>query len=112
MATPIRPGSSVLEFGAGRMVLKQSLPEGCRDTPSDIVDRGPRTIVCDLNARTLPDFPHHDVAVFSGVLEYVHDVPRVVALLARTVDTVVASYADTDSVARRITRRAHGRGDA
>jgi hypothetical protein len=64
--------------------------------------------VCDLNGKSLPLFPPHDVAVFSGVLEYVNDLPRLVAFLAKTVDTVVASYVDTGSVAQRATRRRHG----
>lgn len=85
--------TSVLEFGAWTMELRKHLPDGCRYTPCDIVDRGPRTIVCDLNAETLPEFPSHDVAVFSGVLEYVYDVPRLLDALSNVVSTVIASYA-------------------
>lgn len=64
----IQPGESVIEFGAGRMILKKFLPEKCTYTPSDIIERENRTIICDLNCNLLPQFPSHDVAVFSGVL--------------------------------------------
>ncbi len=102
----IRPKTTVIEFGAGRLVLKTQLPEGCAYTPCDLVDRGCGTIVCDLNARVLPRFPAHDVAVFSGVLEYVNDVPRLVAHLAGTVQTIIASYAVKES--NRRYRRSYG----
>jgi len=106
LATLIRPGSSVLEFGAGRMVLKTSLPPGCRYTPSDLVDRGGDTWICDLNAKELPAFPRHDVAVFGGVLEYVHDLDRLARHLSSSIETVVASYATTDRCPRN--RRTQG----
>jgi len=35
----IPENSSILEFGAARMILKQYLPENCTYTPSDIVSR-------------------------------------------------------------------------
>jgi hypothetical protein len=85
-------GSSVLEFGAGRLVLPRHLSSGCVYTPSDICDRGAGTLVCDLNKRPLPKFPNHDVVVFSGVLEYVNDVPGLLAHLAQSCHSVVASY--------------------
>jgi hypothetical protein len=92
----INPGASVLEFGAGRMVLKTFLPANCTYTPSDIVDRGPGTLICDLNGKTLPPFPRHNVAVFSGVLEYIIEIQRLADHLAAFVDVVIASYAVTD----------------
>jgi hypothetical protein len=94
MAALVEPGASVIEFGAGRLVLKSFLPESCFYTPSDLVNRGPGTIVCDLNGNKLPQFQtSFDVAVFSGVLEYVNDVPRLVRHLSGCVQTIIASYA-------------------
>jgi hypothetical protein len=64
-------------------------------TPSDLVDRGSGTLVCDLNRRPLPDLRHvaPNVAVFGGVLEYIRDVPGVIEWLAASgVSNVVASY--------------------
>lgn len=106
IGSQVPAGSRVLEFGAGRMALRNFLPEGCAYTPSDLVDRGPGTLVCDLNGAALPDFGRYDVAVFSGVLEYVHDVPRLVSHLAGSVDTIIASYASREANGRN--RRAHG----
>lgn len=104
----ITPRSSVLEFGAGRMVLRDFLPEGCTYTPSDIVDRGSNTIVCNLNAECLYDFPYHDVAVFSGVLEYVNDVPSLISHISKIARTVIASYAVTDYKSNKNIRLANG----
>jgi hypothetical protein len=104
----VPPGSSVLEFGAGRKTLAEFLPDGCSYTPSDIVDRGPGTFVCDLNAPSLPVFPPHDVAVFSGVLEYVRDVPRLVAHLSPFIRVFILSYAILETHTNRISRRASG----
>ena len=87
------PGnSSVLEFGAGRLVLRDFIPGNCRYTPSDLCGRGEGTIICDLNTRPLPDFPENDVLVFSGVLEYLHDVPEVLGHLRHYCQIILASY--------------------
>ncbi len=108
MAKMIPAGSSVLEFGAGRRVLAQHLPESCRYTPSDLTDRGQGTLICDLNGPSLPHFPAHDVAVFSGVLEYVQDVPRLLKHLATSCGSILASYAVTDPLHSQASRRANG----
>lgn len=108
LAELIRPGASVLEFGAGRRALGRFLSQGCTYTPSDLVDRGAGTLVCDLNAAMLPAFPPHDVAVFSGVLEYVNDVPRLVRRLSSCVNTIVLSYAAIDEHPSIVYRRADG----
>ena len=105
IAKQIEPGTSVIEFGAGRLVLKDLLANGCSYTPSDLVDRGYGTIVCDLNG-TLPQLQPYDAAVFSGVLEYVSDVPRLISHLASCVNVIVASYAVTDT--NKKNRRDHG----
>jgi hypothetical protein len=104
----ISPGASVLEFGAGRMALKKYLAAGCTYTPSDLVARGDGTIVCDLNAPELPVLPPHDVAVFSGVLEYVNNVQSVISHVGQFVETIIASYAVRECVSERLTRRSLG----
>jgi hypothetical protein len=106
IATLIEPGTLVIEFGAGRMTLKSLLPDNCAYTPSDLVDRGNGTIVYDLNSYALPPVPLHDVAVFSGVLEYVNNVPRLVSHLSNYVGVVIASYAATEF--HKNNRRRHG----
>ena len=104
----IPSGSSVLEFGAGNMSLKNYLPADCKYTGSDLVDRGPGTIVCDLNGPKLPLFSPNDFAVFSGVLEYVNDVPRLIAHLSDVAEVIIASYVTIECVSSKIARRSVG----
>lgn len=61
---------------------------------SDLVDRGDTALICDLNKRPLPDFSHlsAQAAVFSGVLEYIHDVKDIAQWLATRVELCVCSY--------------------
>ena len=91
----VPPGSHVIEFGAGRRQLERLLPANCSYRPSDIVDRGSGTLLCDLNRRPLPILGRQaalQIAVFSGVIEYVVDLPSVLAWLAPQIDRVIASY--------------------
>ena len=110
IARLIPEGASVLEFGAGKMTLKGLLPEGSSYTPTDLVDRGEGTIVCDLNGAQLPSFPRHDAAVLGGVLEYVVDVPRLAETLAACCTTIILTYciAEDDSASEILRRRKKG----
>lgn len=94
-ATLVPDNSRVIEFGAARRVLEKYLDPSCTYTASDLVDRGPGTIVCDLNERPLPDLGAdvYDAAVIMGVLEYVRDVPSMLDWLTRHVPVCVLSYA-------------------
>ena len=96
IARLIPRGSAILDVGAGTRELEKLLPPGCVYIPLDFVDRGPDTLICDLNARRLEKFPEVDIAVCSGVLEYVRDVPRLFAHLYEAADRVIASYAVDD----------------
>ncbi len=93
MSKFILPNSKIIEFGAGKMVIKEHLPENCSYTPSDIVDRGPGTFVCDLNNPDLPVFDHYDYCVISGVLEYLNDVPKLIEHLSTSIGSFIISYA-------------------
>lgn len=95
IATMIPIGSRVLEFGAGHRRLESYLDPSCSYIPSDLVDRGPGTIICDLNQRPFPDLTpiRPDVAVFIGVLEYVKDLPPLIHWLSHQVQMCAASYA-------------------
>lgn len=87
--------SRVIEFGAGNRVLERYLDPSCTYVASDLVERGPGTIVCDLNQRPLPDLGInvYDVAVLLGVLEYLRDVPSVLDWLAKHVQVCILGYA-------------------
>jgi Methyltransferase domain len=96
MAADLVPNHSrVIEFGAATRALEKYLDPSCIYTASDLVDRGPGTIVCDLNERPLPDLraDAYDVAVFMGVLEYVRDMPSMIDWLAKHFSVCVLSYA-------------------
>jgi len=86
--------SRVIEFGAGRRQLEKFLDSSCSYVPSDLTDRGPGTIVCDLNRRPLQDFRQvgADTAVFGGVLEYILDLESLVQWLSVQFSFCVASY--------------------
>jgi hypothetical protein len=92
IASLIPPNTTVLEFGAGCQMLQSLLPETCIYIASDVVPRTETTFVCDLNAPNLPTLPQHETAVFSGVLEYIHDVTRAIDYLRNSTGTVVVSY--------------------
>ncbi len=71
------------------------MPKDCKYTPSDLIERGPGTLVLDLNQRPLPGLSDigPEVAVFSGVLEYVQDLKAIIQWLADTgVTTCVTSF--------------------
>jgi hypothetical protein len=108
MAAALIPNDSrVIEFGAARRVLEKFLDPSCTYTPSDLVDRGPGTIVCDLNERPLPELgvDTYDVAVIMGVLEYVRDVPSMLDWLTAHVPICVLSYACTKVNSNRLRGR-------
>lgn len=108
IAGMIPAAAHVLEFGAGRLVLRDHLAPGCSYQPSDIVDRGDSTIVCDLNQGVPPLPRHYTHTVFSGVLEYIADLDVVIEALRSRTDTVIASYATTEGLNDYVTRRNSG----
>jgi len=106
LAALLPKGTRVVEFGAGRRWLESYLDPTCSYIPSDLVDRGPGTIICDLNQRPLPDlqFLRPDVAVFIGVLEYIKDLPSLVRWLSQEVSFIGASYTCATTRPRTIRR--------
>src|ERR1051326_7663170 len=93
IAALIPGGVRVIEFGAGRRHLEKLL-EACAYFPSDLVDRGPGTIICDLNKRPLPDLKYlaAGVSVCAGVLEYIGDLRSIIEVLSKQVSSCIASY--------------------
>jgi hypothetical protein len=103
MAQLIEPGI-VLDIGAGEMKLKEFLPEGCKYIPVDFIKRCPDTILCDLNGEI--NLPPSDTVVFSGVLEYVKDIPKVIRALNTNI--IIASYATWELNSDKDNRRFNG----
>ena len=94
IARLVPAGAKVIEFGVGTGKLRRHLDPSCSYTPSDLVSRGPGTIVLDLNQRPLPDLRHcaFDVAVFAGVLEYIRDLRSFLEWLRLQAPGCIASY--------------------
>lgn len=108
IANIVPVGLNVIEFGAARLVLRQHLDPSCKYQPADLVKRSEDTLVFDLNG-ALPELPcRYDVAVFSGVLEYVHNLERIMAWLPSVAQRVIFSYGVTDFLSDPITRRQNG----
>jgi hypothetical protein len=106
LAAFVRPGERVFEFGAGNSVVGRTLAEDCTYVGSDAVPLKADIVKFDLNAQSLPGLCGHDVGVFSGVLEYVHDLRRLANFLAQNFSVVVCSYAVlTGSSREEIERR-------
>jgi hypothetical protein len=105
LAACVPPGASVIEFGAGLRELEKLLPAGCSYTPADLVERGPGTLVCDLNSRPLPPFPRHDIVVLSGVLEYLHKPAEVLTHLRQSAPLLLMSYAVSEGGSLTLERR-------
>lgn len=97
---------SVTEFGCGMMYLEKYLKEEQYYCPSDVVQRDGRTLVCDLNKESVPLTSTTAVAML-GVLEYLFDVPRVLAEAAQRYQVMVVSYCVTDASSAPKERREH-----
>jgi hypothetical protein len=108
MAGMIHPNTTILEFGAGKEHLRNFLPQGCIYQPSDIVARSPESIVCDLNQEFPKLDKKWDYIVFSGVLEYIHDVQKLLKQVRAHCDTCILSYASTDCLECMTTRMRSG----
>jgi hypothetical protein len=106
MARLIPKGSRVIEFGAGRRRMELFLDPTCKYFPSDLVSRGSNTIICDFNAKPLPNLKslNLDVAVFGGVLEYVSDLYSIPLWLSQYVDICILSYECANSKQKTFSR--------
>jgi hypothetical protein len=102
IAKLIPEGSTVWEFGCGTGELGQMLPPRCTYIPTDLVARHPGVRIIDLNSAPLPIIPRTDsrVAVLAGVLEYVHDVPRVARWMSKNFEHCICSYVGVEDESR------------
>jgi len=105
-ARHIPDGTRVLDLGAGAMGLRRFLAPACVYIPCDVVEREPGALVADLNKGEFPPGAYDWVTVL-GVLEYIHDVSRVLDFMARAAPHAVITYClDTAKVIA--TRRGMG----
>jgi hypothetical protein len=110
IAQQIPAHSSVLEIGAGRMILRNYLSGSSKYTPADLISRVPEMIALDLNAKNWPTLTHHNYIIFSGVLEYIYDLKSCLTRVHGICDHIICSYASTDFEHQREkkVRRSHG----
>ncbi len=74
IAALVPPGITVLDVGAGAQTMRQHLKQIALYTPCDLFPTTPDTLICDFNRGILPRVPSvHDLAICSGILEYVND---------------------------------------
>jgi hypothetical protein len=106
IAQLIPRGTRVIEFGAGKRNLESQLDTSCTYIPSDLVSRGPGTLVLDLNTRPLPNLRELklDVAVLAGVIEYISAPRSFVSWLSQQVTMCIASYGCARTRARTLGR--------
>ncbi len=97
-------GEKLLDLGAGLMRLGRALPKDCVYIPADLIPFTRQTIVLDLNRG---DFPKGKVDVIAALelLEYVHDVPRLLERCAETGGRLLCTYHGRDDESVRERRR-------
>ena len=96
LGSMVKPGSKVIEFGAGSAFLRNELPEDVIYTPSDILKRDKDFLICDLNKEIEFELFQFDTVIFSGVLEYVYEIDKVFSQFPDNIKTVIMSYACSD----------------
>ena len=88
---------SVVDYGAGKMYLREYLPPEAAYFPVDYIRRNEQTILCDLNQGVFPEI-RTDVAVCSGVLEFIYTAEALLThVCAHTGKLVILSYLGVDN---------------
>lgn len=80
----IPDGSSVLDLGAGTMILKKHLKRNCIYQPCDLFFRGENCLVADLNAGEFPQGRAYDWVTLIGLFQFLTH-PKEVLLKCREV---------------------------
>jgi hypothetical protein len=103
----VRDQDSVADLGCGPMHLERFLRSSVRYLPVDVVRRDARTIVVDLNQEELPRLSASCI-VAAGVLEYIHDVPKLLSSISRHFKMAVLTYNISENTPSQETREGHG----
>jgi hypothetical protein len=107
----IPDGASVLDIGAGSMVLSEYLKPGCTYQPCDLLKRTPDCLVANLNRGEFPRERHYDFTVMLGVLMYLSDPEWAIHQCASVSNSAVFAYTpalDEPSAAETSNRGAAG----
>lgn len=94
IARMIPSGSSIIDVGAGKMTLREYLPEGCTYQPVDCVQGCDETVIAEFNEGIIPQFEQtYDIAVCSGILEYIKSPLDFMRIVSGWADKIILSYA-------------------
>lgn len=91
LAERIAPGETVVDVGAGGRWLRDFLEPSSLYLPVDCIPYSP--IRFDFNAEELPPRLTGDVAVMSGVLEYIENPVRALSIVQMWCKRILLSYA-------------------
>lgn len=82
---------SVMDLGAGSMLLRRMLSEDVIYYPVDYKKNAEDTIVCDFNKREFPNV-HVDVVVAAGILDYIADPEWFLTEISQHCNKLLISY--------------------
>ena len=90
----IPPGTSIIDIGSGAQTLREYLPTGCRYQPVDLVHSSEDVIFANFNKGKIPQIDKtFDIAICSGILEYILDPKFFITTIKNWASTVFLSYA-------------------
>lgn len=95
LAKYIPANSTILDIGAGNQALKRLIPESCSYQAVDCVDNGEDVFVIDFNTvdtSTVSLRASYDIAVCSGIMEYIHDADNFFRFVVNHANNVIFTY--------------------
>lgn len=107
-AAALAGAASVLDLGAGAMLLRHRLAPGCRYVPVDLLRFAPDVALMDLERAPLAPLGRHDAAALLALLEYLHDPGRLLGELARITPRAALTYPPAAGPAAAGERRRRG----
>ena len=96
MSKYITPSDSIVDYGCGKMWLKEYLQTSNIYSGVDYQKRDEETIVCDFNKKEFPN-KNSTVAFVSGCLEYVEDPKWFLNNIASYHNKCIISYCCMDN---------------
>lgn len=91
--------ASVLDIGSGNQSVRQCIPDSCSYQPVDCVD-GNNVIIIDFNKENVADRlleEYHDIAICSGVLEYITDTESFFKFVTNNASSAIFTYVFEDN---------------
>jgi FkbM family methyltransferase len=108
LAGPHLPtAGSLLDLGAGLMLVLPKLKLGVRYTPVDLIRYSKATVLLDLNAGRFPD-GKWDCVLMLELLEHMHDVPALLRRARAAAGRLVGTYKAIEETGDEDIRRLRG----